>query len=1081
MASEAQSDGVLAVAGWRVDNPDQKEARFPPAAADVVKSGIRRLLKAHNIDVVVASASPGADILALEAATELKRRIRIVLPVEQDLYRQSALVDGAGDWKRRFDALLNYDPTKREVVVVVPDTNVPDAGARAHRRILDDVRQLASKANVTPRALAIRDSQVSEMTDTTSDFVQQASVNGIEILNLTTRPVMAARGYMEGQADRDPEDMLDLRDDLARSEPVVASQLTRELARRFLQGKKRMSYQAVDRLWKACKDVEAFGFARRILKRRREGTADIMGEKHYKDAPGELKLRQQHALCTSKDPDLSAAMRHDWALAILDADATESKNDPEHQGIAGGIYKRRWEWDSSRASLERSLHHYRKGISEAVLIGAKPGRQSLVRADFSNSGYVEINYAFVLDLLACVGADEQANSRYKAEAQAMRTKLIAALALTDMWSCATLAEAHLGLDQFDEATDAVKQYMTQDPASWEVETTLRQLVRLAHVRGTSERARDVLAPAFGTLVTPAHKAASQSLLIGRVGLALSGGGFRASLYHLGVLARLAESEVLHHVEVLSCVSGGSIVGAHYYLCLREELTKKGEQLEPEDYVRIVKRVIEEFVAGVQHNLRTRIFAKLSGSYAAVSGDDRRYAQRVGDLLHEAFYAKVDPNGSRMHELLIQPKDAPHDFHPGRHNWTLKNKVPVLILNAATLNTGHSWQFTARSMGESPFSIQADVDSNPRLRRANYHQQIKDRSVFLRDAVAASACVPGLFAPLQLDGLYPEYEVRLVDGGVFDNLGTTSLIEQDCQVMLVSDAAGQLFGETMSTGGHFPPFLRSFGVFQERIRQTGYDNLIKRKQAGQIRGLAYVHLTQGLRRPAVNWNGCEDPLQANEQLPDDAGVRSGTGDGVDGGIQMDLARMRTDLDVFSEIECAALMASGYASMGSQLKKLELDLPPLTAPRRNEQWFFSRLLPVVGGQEHDPNAFAVLGKHLSVSSSSIGRSMRLDVGLKVVGSLVAVLVAAICGVLVYTFRHRSIATIGSVAMLSLGLLLPLVFGNWIGIVLDPRRVWREPLRKFLTAIPLTLVAKMVIKWIDPRYVERGRLAKVFGKQP
>jgi len=57
----------------------------------------------------------------------------------------------------------------------------------------------------------------------------------------------------------------------------------------------------------------------------------------------------------------------------------------------------------------------------------------------------------------------------------------------------------------------------------------------------------------------------------KFGLALSGGGFRASLFHIGVLAKLAELDVLRRVEVLSCVSGGSIIGAHYYLQLRETL------------------------------------------------------------------------------------------------------------------------------------------------------------------------------------------------------------------------------------------------------------------------------------------------------------------------------------------------------------------------------------------------------------------------------------------------------------------------------------------------------------------------------
>jgi predicted acylesterase/phospholipase RssA len=59
----------------------------------------------------------------------------------------------------------------------------------------------------------------------------------------------------------------------------------------------------------------------------------------------------------------------------------------------------------------------------------------------------------------------------------------------------------------------------------------------------------------------------------KVGLALSGGGLRAPFCHLGVLARLAELNVLRHVDVLSRVSGGSIVGGYYWLALRERMSK----------------------------------------------------------------------------------------------------------------------------------------------------------------------------------------------------------------------------------------------------------------------------------------------------------------------------------------------------------------------------------------------------------------------------------------------------------------------------------------------------------------------------
>ncbi len=48
---------------------------------------------------------------------------------------------------------------------------------------------------------------------------------------------------------------------------------------------------------------------------------------------------------------------------------------------------------------------------------------------------------------------------------------------------------------------------------------------------------------------------------GSIGLCFSGGGFRASLFHLGVLRYLAETKQLSNVGVISSVSGGSIIAA----------------------------------------------------------------------------------------------------------------------------------------------------------------------------------------------------------------------------------------------------------------------------------------------------------------------------------------------------------------------------------------------------------------------------------------------------------------------------------------------------------------------------------------
>ena len=51
----------------------------------------------------------------------------------------------------------------------------------------------------------------------------------------------------------------------------------------------------------------------------------------------------------------------------------------------------------------------------------------------------------------------------------------------------------------------------------------------------------------------------------KIGLALSGGGFRASLYHLGLVRFLRDAGILSQVSHITSVSGGSILAAHLVL------------------------------------------------------------------------------------------------------------------------------------------------------------------------------------------------------------------------------------------------------------------------------------------------------------------------------------------------------------------------------------------------------------------------------------------------------------------------------------------------------------------------------------
>ena len=53
----------------------------------------------------------------------------------------------------------------------------------------------------------------------------------------------------------------------------------------------------------------------------------------------------------------------------------------------------------------------------------------------------------------------------------------------------------------------------------------------------------------------------------RIDLALSGGGIRATIFHLGALARLAQQSLIENITFLSIVSGGSFAVALVRACL----------------------------------------------------------------------------------------------------------------------------------------------------------------------------------------------------------------------------------------------------------------------------------------------------------------------------------------------------------------------------------------------------------------------------------------------------------------------------------------------------------------------------------
>jgi len=421
----------------------------------------------------------------------------------------------------------------------------------------------------------------------------------------------------------------------------------------------------------------------------------------------DYELLRVQVTCTYKDPELPPEIAFENALDLLksagyDPDTTSN---PEALGLAGAIWKRWWEYDGQRSRLTRSLAYYERGFAANVT---------------TDGGYQAINAAYVLDLLGSLEfgdsmatADMKAAAAKHAEAaRAIRAKLIAANMTPPetgsmYWHYATLAEAYLGLHDLDNAEQALTKAVKESaPEAWELETTARQLAGLVQAQHRmSGSPSPVEASAQWTVVQRAYgeswAAGVRAALIGKLGLALSGGGFRASLYHIGVLARLAELDVLRHVEVLSCVSGGSIIGARYYLELRHLLqTKQDHEITQRDYVEIVQRIERDFRRGIETDLRNSLFADRGANLRSARDPKYTRTQRLGELYEERLYSTVpDGEGDRprfINHLYIEPlhppaasRDATWPFNPRLENWQRTAKVPMLILNATSLNTGHA--------------------------------------------------------------------------------------------------------------------------------------------------------------------------------------------------------------------------------------------------------------------------------------------------------------------------------------------------------------------------------------------------------
>jgi hypothetical protein len=456
---------------------------------------------------------------------------------------------------------------------------------------------------------------------------------------------------------------------------------------------------------------------------------------------------------------------------------------------------------------------------------------------------------------------------------------------------------------------------------------------------------------------------------------------------------------------------------------------------------------------------------------------RSRTHRIGELYEKHLYSAVRDgaeDGERwMTDLFAKPAGHPDgEFRPRRDNWRRSAKVPDLVLNATTLNTGHNWRFTASWMGETPSHADDDIDTNYRLRRMYYSEAPPGhRCVRLGHAVAASSCVPGLFEPLALEGLYPGRTVRLVDGGVHDNQGIAALLEEDCTVVLVSDASGQMGTVDEPGTGTLAVPLRSNSILMSRVRAAQYDELRARHRAKLLRGLMFVHLRQGLGGASIGWVGSDDSAASSRNRATPAMV-----EGLSPELLERLSALRTDLDAFSDAEASALMYAGWRMTEEAFGTRALDWIPRRTGERND-WAFRE----IESHLHVPSRHDRLMRLLEAGRHRAFKVWRLVPALRIAGSVLLLVAAvALAWLLFTTPPDYPLVTAGLATSALVGAALAAVLGAWINRVRDPGGTARRILAGIALAAVGWLIAGVHLAVFNRLFLRVGRVRARSGSK-
>lgn len=259
-----------------------------------------------------------------------------------------------------------------------------------------------------------------------------------------------------------------------------------------------------------------------------------------------------------------------------------------------------------------------------------------------------------------------------------------------------------------------------------------------------------------------------------INIALSGGGYRAMLFHVGALWRLHELGILREAAMVSSVSGGSLAAGVLAVQQRRIATDWTEPTARQGQLELGSRCFKALVAEPLMRL-----AKVTIDWKAALGLLLTSSTPLANYYGDYLFGDI-----RLQEL---------------------NGDTKFLFQATSLHTGSLWSFSSGSMGDaqigywetttttlatavaassafppflSPVRVAMPTSSKPTKPAAPYSTEWNQRN-FAAGAPQARA------TPEEIERIRARGEVLLTDGGVADNLGLEG-IRFAPGVTLVSD-------------------------------------------------------------------------------------------------------------------------------------------------------------------------------------------------------------------------------------------------------------------------------------------------------